>query len=512
MAPVSMSDTDRRIRRIVILGGGSAGWMAAAALANLTSGGCRIELIESTAIGTVGVGEATIPPIRFFNRQLGLDENAFIAAARGTFKLGIAFNDWIRPGHRYFHPFGRIGDEFDSVSFHQHWLRERARGNPVPLEDYAMAWVLARAGRFGRPLTDPAMVLSSFDYAYHFDASLYGAHLRSYAEKRGVRRVEGKVLDVRLRAEDGFIEALQLEGGERIEGDLFLDCSGFRGVLIGSALKVGYESWQRWLPCDRAVAVGCELGEDLPPYTSATARPAGWQWRIPLQHRMGNGHVYCSEHMSDDEATAILLANLTGEPLGEPRPLRFTAGVRRQFWSRNCVAIGLSAGFLEPLESTSIHLVQSALTRLLAMFPDRDCNPILVEEFNRASRFEYERIRDFVILHYHAQQRQEPLWQYARSMEIPETLQFKIDHFRNGGRILFDPEELFQKNNWLAVLVGQEIRPERYHPLVDLRGRADAGKILADMRGAMEQAALALPTHRQYIRALATYSGPQSSR
>ncbi|HEX3845559.1 MAG TPA: tryptophan halogenase family protein [Steroidobacteraceae bacterium] len=494
-----MSETDRRIRRIVILGGGSAGWMTAAALANSIRGGCRIELIESAAIGTVGVGEATIPPIRHFNRQLGIDENAFIAASRGTFKLGIAFNDWIRTGHRYFHPFGRIGDEFDSVSLHQYWLRERARGSPVPLEDYAMAWVLARCGRFGRPLTDPSMVLSSFDYAYHFDASLYGRYLRDYAEKRGVRRVDGKVLDVKLRGEDGFIEALQLEGGERIEGDLFIDCSGFRGLLIDSALKVQYESWRHWLPCDRAVAVGCTLGEDLPPYTSASSRPAGWQWRIPLQHRMGNGHVYCSEYMSDDEATAILLASLTGEPLGDPRPLRFTAGIRRQFWARNCVAIGLSAGFLEPLESTSIHLVQSAITRLLAMFPDRDCNPILAQEFNHASRFEYERIRDFIILHYHAQQREEPLWRYARSVEIPEALQFKIGHFRNGGRILFDSSELFQKNNWLAVLVGQEILPESYHPLVDLRGRADAAKILADMRRAMEQAATSVPTHRQYI-------------
>lgn len=494
-----MSDTDRRIRRIVILGGGSAGWMAAAALAKSTGGGCRIEVIESTAIGTVGVGEATIPPIRYFNRQLGLDENAFVAATRGTFKLGIELTDWVRPGHRYFHPFGRIGDEFDAISLHQYWLRERARGAAAPLEEHAMAWVLARTRRFGRPLTDPALVLSSFDYAYHFDASLYGQCLREYAQKRGVRRIDRKVVDVRLRAEDGFIEALLLEGGERAEGDLFIDCSGFRALLIDGALNVGFESWQQWLPCDRAVAVGCALGEDLPPYTQATARPAGWQWRIPLQHRMGNGHVYCSEYMSDDEATAILLANLGGEAVGEPRPLRFTAGLRRQLWSRNCVALGLAAGFLEPLESTSIHLVQSAITRLVALFPDRDCNPILAEEFNRASRFEYERIRDFIILHYHAQQRHEPLWRYARSMGIPESLRFKLDHFRNGGRILFDPTELFQKSNWLAVLIGQEVWPERHHPLLDLCGRADAAKILAQMRQAMQQAALSLPTHCEYI-------------
>jgi tryptophan 7-halogenase len=503
-----MSDTDRRIRSVVIVGGGSAGWMTAAALANTIRGGCRIEVIESAAIGTVGVGEATIPPIRHFNRQLGLDENAFMAAARGTFKLGIAFHDWVRPGHRYFHPFGRIGEDFDDLSLHQYWLRERARGSPVPLEDHAMAWVLARAGRFGRPLADPAMVLSSFDYAYHFDAALYGRCLRDYAERRGVRRIDGQVVDVGLRGEDGFIEALRLEDGARIPGDLFIDCSGFRGLLLGSALRVEYESWQRWLPCDRAVAVGCAPGEDLPPYTCATARPAGWQWRIPLQHRMGNGHVYCSEYMSDDEAAAILLANLTGSPLGEPRPLRFTAGIRRQLWSRNCVAIGLAAGFLEPLESTAIHLVQSAVTRLLALFPDRDFDPLLAREFNRASRLEYERIRDFLILHYHAQQRAEPLWREARSMAVPETLQFKIDHFRNGGRILFDPGELFQKNNWLAVLAGQEVWPQTCHPLIDLRGRADAARILAQMRRAMEQAALSLPTHREYIERHCRASGP----
>jgi tryptophan halogenase len=316
------------------------------------------------------------------------------------------------------------------------------------------------------------------------------------------------VLNVKLRGTDGFIEALQLEGGESVGGDLFIDCSGFRGLLIDSALQVGYESWQHWLPCDRAVAVGCALGEDLPPYTSASSRPAGWQWRIPLQHRIGNGHVYCSEYMSDDEAAAILLASVTGEPIGDPRPLRFTAGVRRQFWARNCVAIGLAAGFLEPLESTSIHLVQSAITRLLAMFPDRDCNPILAAEFNRASRFEYERIRDFIILHYHAQRREEPLWRYTRSMEIPEALQFKIDHFRNGGRILFDSSELFQKNNWLAVMAGQEVLPESYHPLVDLRGRADAARIMADMRRAMEQAAMAVPAHREYIDRHCRAGGP----
>lgn len=494
-----MSDTDRRLRRIVIVGGGSAGWMTAAALIASTGGGCRIDVIESSAIGTVGVGEATIPPIRFFNQLLGLDEHAFVAATSGTFKLGIELAGWVRPGHRYFHPFGSIGRDFDTLSLHQYWLRERARGSAVPLEDYALAWIAARAGRFDRPHPDPRQVLSSHDYAYHFDAALYGAHLRAYAEQRGVKRTDGQVVDIELRGTDGFIEAVRLESGVRIEGDLFIDCSGFRALLIAGALGVGYESWQQWLPCDRAVAVGCTLGADLPPFTRSTARAAGWQWRIPLQHRMGNGHVYCSHYLSDDEAAAVLLANLEGEPLGEPRPLRFTSGVRRKMWTRNCVAIGLAAGFLEPLESTAIHLVQSAVIKLLAMLPDRDCDALLAEEFNRAIVREYEGIRDFLILHYRAQQREEPLWCHTRSMSIPPTLQRRLDHFRLAGRVLPEPAELFQQDNWLAVLTGQEIWPERYHPLIDMRGRPDAAQVLARMRQTLAEAAQSLPTHRQYI-------------
>ncbi|HET9105633.1 MAG TPA: tryptophan halogenase family protein, partial [Steroidobacteraceae bacterium] len=327
-----MTNTDRRLRRIVIVGGGSAGWMAAAALASATRGNCPIELIESDAIGIVGVGEATIPPVKLFNQQLGIDENAFVAATGGTFKLGIEFVDWTRPGQRYFHPFGRFGADFDQVPLHHYWLRERARGSDVPLQDHAMAWVAARAGRFDRPLRDPRLVLSSFDYAYHFDASLYGRFLRDYAERRGVKRTEGRIVDVKLRAGDGFIEAVVLEGGERIDGDLFIDCSGFRALLIEGALKVGYDDWRHWLPCDRAVTLGCAARSDLLPYTRSTARAAGWQWRIPLQHRTGNGHVYSSEYLRDDEALDVLLANLDGEPQGDPRRLRFTPGMRRHFW------------------------------------------------------------------------------------------------------------------------------------------------------------------------------------
>ena len=502
---ISMSDSsiitngDRRLRRIVIVGGGTAGWMAAAAVAGATRGSCPIELVESDAIGIVGVGEATIPPIKLFNQHLGIDENAFMAATGGTFKLGIEFVDWTRPGQRYFHPFGSFGADFDQVPLHHYWLRERARGSDLPLQDLSMAWAAARAGRFDRPQRDPRLVLSSFDYAYQFDAALYGRYLREYAERRGVKRTEGRIVDVKLRAGDGFIEGVVLEDGRRIEGDLFIDCSGFRGLLIEGALGVRYEDWLHWLPCDRAVTVGCAAERDPLPYTRSTAHAAGWQWRIPLQHRTGNGHIYSSQYMRDDEALELLLANLDGEPQGEPRRLRFTPGVRQQFWVRNCVAIGLAAGFLEPLESTAIHLVHSGIMRLLALFPDRGFDPLLAREYDRITRTEYERIRDFIILHYHAQQREEPLWRYTRSMPIPDALQYKIDHFRSGGRIVAEPLELFQNPNWLAVLIGQEVWPEHFHPLAELRTDIDAAQLLAGLRQTLERAAQALPTHREYL-------------
>lgn len=493
-----MSDTGRQLRRIVIVGGGSAGWMTAAALAEAVRGSCRIELIESSAIGTVGVGEATIPPIRAFNQQLGLDENAFLAETCGTFKLGIEFVDWTRPGQRYFHPFGRFGPDHDGVAFDQYWLRERSRGQAAPFEEYALSWAAARAARFERPAADPHHILSSLGYAFHFDASLYARCLRRYAEKRGVHRIDGTVVDLVLRGTDGFIEAVVLESGERIGGDLFIDCSGFRAVLIGGTLHEAYEDWRHWLPCDRAVTVGCAVGAELPPYTRSTAHAAGWQWRIPLQHRIGNGHVYCGEYMSDDEATAILLAHLDGQRLGEPRRLRFTTGLRRRSWSRNCVAIGLSAGFLEPLESTAIHLVQSAIVRLLQLLPDRDCDPSLAEQFNRATGAEYEWIRDFLILHYHAQQREEPLWRHTRSMTLPESLAYRLGHFRRSGRPLVDTDELFKRNSWLAVLFGQEVWPVRYQPLADIRG-GDVPAFLSWVRTTVQQAALSLPGHREYL-------------
>jgi len=491
---------DRRIRNIVIVGGGTAGWMTAAALANALQGSCRIDLVESAAIGSVGVGEATIPPIKLFNQSLGIDENAFLAATRGTFKLGIEFVDWARKDHRYFHPFGQFGAEFDSVPLHHYWLRERERGDTTPLQDYSLAWQAARRERFDTPRGDHRHAQSTYDYAYHFDAIRYAHFLREYAEQRGVVRTEGKVVDVKLRGEDGYVESVRMESGQEFAGDLFIDCSGFRGLLIEQALGAGYENWQHWLPCDRAVAVGCVLGKELPSYTRSTAHAAGWQWRIPLQHRMGNGHVYCSRYISDDEATATLLQHIEGEALGEPRLLRFVTGRRRRFWYRNCVAIGLSAGFMEPLESTSIHLIQSGITRLLALFPDRDFDPLMAREYNRITATEYERVRDFLILHYHATARDDaPLWRQTRLMPIPETLEYKIDHFRSHGLIVAEALELFQNPSWLAVLAGQEIRPERHAPLADLRTKVDGARMLAGLRQALEQAADAMPGHREYI-------------
>ena len=495
-----MTDTtDRRIRRVVIVGGGTAGWMTAAALANALQGQCPIALVESEQIGTIGVGEATIPPIKLFNQALGIDENAFIAATQGTFKLGIEFVGWTRPGKRYFHPFGQFGSEFDKVPLHHYWLRERMRGDTTPLEDYSLAWAAARAGRFTQPSTDRRQVLSTLDYAYQFDAARYAAFLRTYAEARGVQRIEGRVVGADLRTGDGFIERIRLEGEAAIEGDLFIDCSGFRGLLIEEALHAGYEDWGHWLPCDRAVTVACEHGEGLPPYTRSSAHAAGWQWRIPLQHRVGNGHVYSSHYMDEDTATRVLLDHLDGAPQGSPRALRFTTGRRRRFWHRNCVAIGLAAGFLEPLESTSIHLIQTAITRLLALFPDRDFDAVTTAEFNRLTGLEYERIRDFLILHYHANQRDEPMWRHMAHMELPDALAYKIAHFRGHGRLVAESLELFQNANWLAVMVGQEVWPERYDPLVDLRPQVDAASRLASLRRVIADVAEAMPTQREYI-------------
>jgi tryptophan halogenase len=494
-----MTADDRSIRSIVIVGGGSAGWMTAAALANAAPRGCRITLIESEEIGTVGVGEATIPPIRTFNQMLGLDEAEFMRRTKGSFKLGIQFVNWSAKGSAYFHPFGTFGRNFDTVSMHHYWLEARRAGKAGSLDDYCMAWAAASTGKFAPPMTDPRHVLSTYDYAYHFDAGLYAAFLREYAEKRGVIRVEGKVAHVALRSDTGFVDAVHLDGGAQYAADLFIDCSGFRGLLIEGALETGYEDWTHWLPCDRAVAVPCESSPDFTPYTRSTARTAGWQWRIPLQHRTGNGHVYCSSYTDDASAADMLLSNLDGKPLAEPRFLRFMTGRRKKAWNKNVIAIGLSSGFLEPLESTSLHLIQAGIAKLLAFFPDRDFDPFVTDEFNRIGNNEVERIRDFLILHYHLNQRTDgELWRYCAQMPVPDSLRDKIAHFRRYGRLIQREFDLFGQASWLAVHVGQGNLPERPDPLLHHR-QVNSIEWLSKLRTALVAAAGQLPTHREFI-------------
>ncbi len=496
---MASQNEDRAIRRIVIVGGGTAGWMSAAALAHALPRGCAITLVESDDIGTIGVGEATIPPIRLFNQTLGIDEAEFIRRTKGSFKLGIEFVDWAKLGNRYFHPFGPHGRNFDLVPLHQYWLQARLAGSTASLDDHSMAWAAASRGRFAPPSADQRLVQSTYDYAYHFDAGLYAGFLREYAEARGVIRLEGKVAGAALRGDDGFVESVSLEDGRCLAADLFIDCSGFRGLLIEGALHAGYEHWNHWLPCDRAVAVPCESTSALEPYTRSTARAAGWQWRIPLQHRIGNGYVYCSDHISDDAAAATLLGNLDGKALADPRQLHFATGRRKSFWSRNVVAIGLSSGFMEPLESTSIHLIQAGISKLLALFPDRDFDPLVTDEYNRIASNEVERIRDFLILHYYLTQRDDSaMWRCCAAMAIPETLQTKIDHFRKFGRLIARDMDLFGAPSWLAVHVGQLNLPQRLDPLIGYR-EVDGADWLKRLREAMAQVAGQMPAHRAVI-------------
>jgi tryptophan halogenase len=490
---------ENSIRSVVIVGGGTAGWMTAAALANAIRTGCTITLIESEEIGTIGVGEATIPPIRTFNEALGIAENDFVAATQGSFKLGIQFVNWGKQDHAYFHPFGTYGRNFDFLPLHQYWLAAKARGEAPELDELCMAWAAAKRGKFAPPSQEQRNVLSTYDYAYHFDAGLYARFLRSYAEARGVVRVEGKVGDVGLDGATGHVSHVTMADGRQIDGDLFVDCSGFRGLLIEGALKTGYQDWRHWLPCDSAFAVPCEKVGAPTPFTRSTAREAGWQWRIPLQHRTGNGHVFCSQFISDDEAAGVLMANLDGKALADPRKLTFTTGRRNLFWNKNVVAVGLSGGFMEPLESTSIHLIQAAIAKLIAFFPDRNFDPLVIDEYNRLAIAEYERIRDFIILHYKLTSRTDSeLWRYCAAMEVPETVTWKIEHFRRNGRLVQRDADLFGPPSWLAVHIGQGNLPQGTDPLLPLRG-TDHTEYLRKLEGALARAAEALPDHGDYI-------------
>ncbi len=491
-----------RLKRIVIVGGGAAGWMTAAALARvLKPHDVSLTLVESEEIGIIGVGEATIPDMLQFNLFLGVVEAALMRATEATFKLGIEFVDWSGPGSRYFHPFGFHGVDIDGLDFHQYWLHCRAHGHAHWIGEYCLTEIVAKQNRFGFPDTRvPGAPASYLRYAYHFDAKLYAQYLRSYAQARGLMRVEGKVGEVLRAPESGDITGLRLEDGRIVEGDFFFDCTGFRALLLGQALGVEWIDWRHWLPCDRALAVACRHNGPLLPYTRATAKSAGWQWRIPTQRRTGNGHIYCSEFMSEDEATAVLLAGLDGEPIGSPRLIRFATGHRRVFWEKNCVAIGLSAGFLEPLESTSLYLIRQGVSRFIALFPDASLPNVLRDEYNRWMRKDFEQVRDLLVFHYFANGRDEPFWRHCRSMTLPESLQRRLALFAEGGRFLRYEGELFPNASWVAVMLGQNVMPRTIDPLVSALPVGEVEHKLMLLRQAMQRYASALPRHEDVLK------------
>lgn len=493
--------TEHTIRNVVIVGGGTAGWMAAAAFARfLDNGFTRTTLIESNEIGTIGVGEATIPPIQTFNRLLGINENEFLAATKGTFKLGIEFVDWAAIGQSYFHPFGPLGEDLQGIQFHQLYLRERKRRALPAISAWSMSGVSASLGRYVRPGPNARPPLSRLLYAFHFDANLYAAFLRRFAERGGVQRVEGKVVDASLDGQTGVVRSVTLADGRTIEGDLFIDCSGFRGLLIEKALGTGYEDWTHWLPCDRAVAVPCSYPGRPDPFTRSTARASGWQWRIPLQHRMGNGLVYSSAHMSDQDAEDGLLANLEGPPLAAPRRLSFTTGRRKLAWNRNVVSLGLSSGFIEPLESTSIHFIQAGISGLLTLFPDRRLNPVERDEYNRQVKAMFEDVRDFIVLHYNATTRTDSeFWNYCRTMRLPESLERKLDLWMAKGRVFRDELELFATPSWVAVAFGQGLIPVEHEPITNALDEDKVAAAMEELRLAIRQTAERLPSHGEFI-------------
>lgn len=506
------------VRKVVIVGGGSAGWMAAAVLNRVFGRLLDVTLIESEEIGTVGVGEATIPAIRLFNGLIGVDEDDFLAATEGSIKLGIEFVDWLRPGHRYIHAFGDVGRALGGLSFHQYWLAARERGGADDLWAFSPNARAAGLNRFGRPDPKAAPPIPSSQvgplvWAYHFDAGLYARFLRGLCEQRGVTRVEGKVVEVVRREPDGFVSGVRLDRGEVVAGELFLDCSGFRGLLIEQALGSGYDDWTDWLPADRAVAVPCASVTPLTPYTRSTADAAGWRWRIPLQHRTGNGHVFSSRFMSDDEATARLMAGLDGEALAEPRVIRFTTGKRRSMWTANVVALGLASGFMEPLESTSIHLVQAALEKLIRLFPNADFDRALAAQFNRELDAEYEAVRDFLVLHYRATERDDtPFWRHCRTLPEPEGLRRKRGAWRANAALPNEADDLFKPSSWLQVLVGQNVMPRGRHRLADQVEPEKLDRYLADLKTLVEREVAPLPDHAAFLADRRRAASPETAR
>jgi tryptophan halogenase len=462
---------------------------------------CEVTLVESAEIGTVGVGEATLPTIRVFNQMLGLDEADFMRKTQASCKLGIEFRDWGRLEHRFFHGFGDFGPTIHNRPLWAYWLRLRELDAKLPsYEEWSTATVMANGLRFMPPQPGEASPASAFNYAYHFDATLYGAYLRDYALRHGASRIEGTIVRVETSEENGFVTAVHLRDGQRIEGDLFIDCSGFRALLIGGAMASPYEDWSHWLPCDRALAVPCKRVDPMTPYTTSTARGAGWQWRIPLQHRTGNGLVYCSSHLGDDEAAQLLLSHLDGDALDEPRQQRFTTGRRRQGWVKNVVAIGLSSGFLEPLESTSIQLIMDGVSRLTALLPDRDCSPKLADEFNRQMAYRYESVRDFIILHYKLGERRDTeFWRACAAMSIPDDLAHQIELFRQTGRVAILEPEGFGESSWASLYFGLGLFPARHDPYVDLVDLDGVRRHLHGVRDAIQRTVNSMPTHNDFL-------------
>ena len=493
-------------QRIIIAGGGTAGWMAAAAIARTLGRTVDLTLIESEAIGTIGVGESTIPPLVNFNRLLGINEADFMRATQATFKLGILFDDWKDVGSRYFHSFGLTGKDHWSAGFQHFWLYGRSKGHDQPYDDYCMELVAALQGKFAH-LPDDRM-----NYAYQLDSGLYARFLRQMAEGDGTKRIEGRISRVELNSESGDIAALVLDGEQRIEGDLFLDCTGFRALLIDGALHAGFDDWTHWLPCDAAIALQTPNVRPPVPYTRAMAHDAGWQWRIPLQHRTGNGIVYCSRYLDRDAALDRLLGNVEGEVLTEPNFLRFAAGARRQQWHRNCIAVGLSGGFMEPLESTSIHLIQRSVLRFIRLLPHGRVSARDIAEFNDQQMQDMEQIRDFLVLHYKATNRRDSaFWRQCAAMPIPDTLEQKIELFRETGRVFRRNEELFAENSWIQVMMGQGIAPQSHHPIAEKLRDDELERLLDTIRAEVRQTVAKLPAHEDYVARYCGATVPQAA-
>lgn len=490
--------------RVVVAGGGTAGWMAAAALAGTLGDVIDLTLVESEAIGTIGVGESTIPPILLFNRLLGINEAAFMRATQATFKLGILFENWKDVGHRYFHSFGATGKDHWSAGFQHFWLHGLTQGHRHSYDDYCLELKAALAGRFAH-LPDEKM-----NYAYQLDSARYAAFLRQRAEKDGARRIEGRIARVELDGESGDIAALVLDGDRRIAGDLFIDCTGFRALLIEGALHTGFDDWTHWLPCDSAIAVQTESVRPAVPYTRAIAHDAGWQWRIPLQHRQGNGIVYCSRYLGREAALERLLGSVEGQVLTEPNVIGYTTGVRRRQWNRNCVAVGLSGGFMEPLESTSIHLIQRAVLRLVRMFPGGPISERDIAEFNDQQFTDMEQIRDFLILHYKLTERRDSaFWRHCAALPLPDSLAHKIALFRETGRVFRKNDELFVENSWVQVMMGQGVMPEAWHPVAARLSPEELDHFLGMLRTSVARTVDGLPEHQAYV---ARYCGAEDAK